>query len=189
MRFIENLNFERDALLRTLFLTDRVILFLGRVAYAVSQGGVLGTGLFLLWVHHQMGVFSFVLLKGLHFLFGLVVLIELLYRVSWILVRATIQSREMGLRHTLSSLRVERFALEDFVRWGYALSLGILIFTGFFQFLHYRYGFDVLPVRPAFGFAIIHGITAHFFLTFLGLRIFLFWKFRLRGFLRYLHQP
>jgi hypothetical protein len=178
-----------DTALAYLATTDRAAVAIGRVSVLLAFLGLFASGFYLQFFDSGQTFLSFGALRGLHWLFGLVLSIAVIYRV--------VRLAAKGPRF-LAGLRRRSGAPEKKPPWtdGAFLSavafwavLAIVLVSGVESALHARYGTSVLPGHLPLPWIKVHSIATYYLLAVVVLRVFLWSRSFLRLVLPYLRRP
>ena len=171
-----------------LVTVDHVVVLLGKAAGALALLGLIASGLYLRYSGAE-GMFSYPAMRGLHWLLGLILLVDCLCRLARIIV--------LGARRIKAAARIRqairlqpRLPSANFlIAAGYWITLILLLFTGLEALLAARYGTSLLPGQPPMSWIKIHSLAFHFLPGFLLLRLFYLGRAYLLKIRPYLYGP
>lgn len=163
--------------------SDGLATFLGRALYPLALLVLLGTGFFLRFAGspNHWEVYSAV--RVLHLLSGLAVTVVMAYRLAGFLAGNWRSLPAAGVHWR--RFPVPRLCLEV----AFWAAMAVLVFSGAAQFAAGWLGFAQPRWRPPFGWSLLHGIAAVYFVAFLLLRWFVRGKTAVAGLRQYLYKP
>ena len=184
-------NTSRPALgraLETLVATDQIATLAKTAAGALALLGLILSGLYLRHGSAE-GIFPYGAVRGLHWLLGLIIVIDSLWRLCG-MVKSSRKFLLGASRRQRPELPVpggrRAYAL---VAVGYWVTLSITIVTGIELILNVRYGLSILPSAPPLPWAKVHSLAFFYLLGFLVLRLFYWSRTYLKEILPYLRSP
>lgn len=174
--------------LDALVTADNILGAARRVIGACAVLGLIASGLYIR--HSSAGdVFSYGAVRGLHWLLGLIVVMDSLWRLAGLF--------KIGRRY-LASGGKPREAVDTspggsttyaLVALGYWATLALMLITGIEALVESRYGISILPGGLPLAWARLHGLTFFFFPAFLFLRLFYWSRVYLKEIRPYLRSP
>lgn len=174
--------------LATLIATDQIAKLAKTAAGALALLGLILSGLYL---RHGSadGIFPYGAVRGLHWLLGLIIVIDSLWRLGR-LVKGSRKFLIGAARHQWPEPPVPGGRLAyALVAVGYWATLSIAIVTGIEALLKSRYGLSILPSAPALPWAKVHSLAFFYLPAFLLLRLFYWSRTYLKEILPYLRSP
>ena len=174
--------------LDTLVTSDNMLGIARRAVGASALLGLIASGLYLRHSSSE-SIFPYGGVRGLHWLLGLIVVMDSLWRLAGFL--------KLGRRYLASGNSNDgkvtpvpggstTYAL---IALGYWLTLAVVLITGIETFVEFRYGFSILPDSLPLAWAKLHSLSFFFFPAFLLLRLFYWSRAYLKEIRPYLRSP
>lgn len=171
-----------------LVTADHALVLLGKAAGALALLGLIASGLYLRYSGAE-GLFSYPAVRGLHWLLGLILLMDCLCRLARIIVSGARRIKAVARSRQPILLRPRLPSAYFLIAAGYWITLTLLVFTGLEALLADRYGASLLPGQPPMSWIKLHSLAFHFLPGFLLLRIFYRGRAYLRQIRPYLYSP
>ncbi len=157
--------------LEYLVMADRTAVMVGKGAGLIALLGLIGTGMTLKFAGGDT-LLPYPALRGLHWLFGLVFLIDCGCRLLRMVLRTSREFRKVRREGLYIRLPPALPALRLFAGAGYWIALWAVLISGLEALAAGRYGVSLLPGSPALAWSKIHGMMFYYLLGFLILRLF-----------------
>ena len=186
MQFIDYRWISSTRFYHAIITADRVTRLAGRVLPPMAILGALSSGLWLITFDDPRALLSHSTLRGLHLIFGLVILGDVVYRI--VKLSRDVVYKGVG-RESWRDIQGAVTQPGYWLEWTYWGLLGLMTITGLARVAMERYGFDVPLLTPVFGWGVSHVLVSKFFISILILRFFLLGTARGRRMLDYLRQP
>jgi hypothetical protein len=171
-----------------LVTADHMVVLLGKAAGALALLGLIASGLYLRYSGAE-GMFSYPAMRGLHWLLGLILLMDCLCRLARSIVLGA--RRIQAAARSREAIRLQpRLPSANFlIAAGYWITLILLLSTGLEALLADRYGISLLFSQPSMSWIKLHSLAFHFLPGFLLLRLFYGGRAYLRKIRPYLYSP
>ncbi len=171
---------------------DRFVVAAGRTALHVALAGVILTGLLLEFFDSMQTPIPYSALKGLHWIFALILLIDLLRRVFRLVFRFFASVSAVAALGRRGAAKWRGFIMPAPRHWlaaGFWSALLLMMISGLEQALKGGYGISLIPFRPPLPWITIHEIASSYLLAALLMRWFFWGKAYLRKVVPYLRSP
>lgn len=175
-------------MLEALVTTDQILGPARKAIGALAIGGLIASGLYL---RHSSagGLFPYAAMRGLHWLLGLIVVIDALWRLL------RLAKRGRGLRASITHGKWPFHPVPGspvvygLVAVGYWTILIVVVVTGIAAFMESRYGLSINWGIVPLAWAKLHSLAFFYLPFFLLLRLFYWSRTYLKEVLPYLRRP
>ena len=187
MRFIDLQWVSSPQLYNFAVTADRIFRLFGRMLPPLAIVGTVASGLWLIFFDSPQSMISHSTVRGLHLIFGLVILGDGLGRIFRLVLAG------LTLDHSWQAWRAMALASVagpvQIMDWGYWGLLVLMASSGAARVAMERYGVAIPMLSPEVGWGVLHALAAKYFLVMVILRIFVHGTARGNWLLDYLKQP